>query len=143
MRTETDTFYQKDNECFQAYGMLMPDGDIGISAHDPFDVITVSLSKRKAAKLARQILELSGETEQKLVDENQQLRLDLEKALSVVNRAAEDNKRLCRMLKRAIKVVKDQSATFSEIKALSIEARQLLLLVGDEETMFGARDELY
>ncbi len=59
------------------------------------------------------------------------------------NNAAEDNKRLCRMLKRAIKVVKDQSATCSEIKALSIEARQLLLLVGDEETMFGARDELY
>ncbi|EPM4946558.1 hypothetical protein ACTMBL_000979 [Vibrio cholerae] len=74
MRTETDTFYQKDNECFQAYGMLMPDGDIGISAHDPFDVITVSLSKRKAAKLARQILELSGETEQKLFDENKRLR---------------------------------------------------------------------
>ncbi|HDV5541030.1 TPA: hypothetical protein RI780_002234 [Vibrio cholerae] len=79
----------------------------------------------------------------RLVDENQQLRLALEKALSVVNRAEEDNKRLCRMLKRAIKVVKDQSATCSEIKALSIEARQLLLLVGDEETMFGARDELY
>ncbi|EJK2192915.1 hypothetical protein NK499_002931 [Vibrio cholerae] len=74
MRTETDTFYQKDNECFQAYGMLMPDGDIGISAHDPFDVITVSLSKRKAAKLARQILELSGETEQKLAAENKRLR---------------------------------------------------------------------
>ncbi len=88
MRTETDAFYQSDDESFQVYGMLMPDGDIGISAHDPFDVITVSLSKRKAAKLARQILELSGETEQKLVDENQQLRWALEKALSVVNRAA-------------------------------------------------------
>lgn len=57
------------------------------------------------------------------------------------NKAAEDNKRLCRMLKRAIKVAKDQSATYSEIRDLSIEARQLLLLVGDEETILGARDE--
>ncbi|HDI3311143.1 TPA: hypothetical protein PMK43_002091 [Vibrio cholerae] len=78
MRTETDTFYQKDNECFQVYGMLMPDGDIGISAHDPFDAITVSLSKRKAAKLARQILELSGETKQNLAAENKRMREALE-----------------------------------------------------------------
>ncbi|TQQ41093.1 hypothetical protein [Vibrio cholerae] len=74
MQTETDAFYQSDDESFHVCGMLMPDGDIGISAHDPFDVITVSLSKRKAAKLARQILELSGETKQKLAAENKQLR---------------------------------------------------------------------
>ncbi|PAR95649.1 hypothetical protein CGT81_16505 [Vibrio cholerae] len=74
MRTETDAFYQKDDDGFQTKGMLMPDGDIGISAQDQFDVITVSLSKRKAAKLARQILELSGETKQKLAAENKRLR---------------------------------------------------------------------
>lgn len=60
MRTETDVFYDTENENYSV-GAYIEDDSIIVSVQELFESGVSKLTKQQAAEFARQILEMCGE----------------------------------------------------------------------------------